>query len=62
MRDIALDQLQDIDDFKNLCKSLRNRKFDQDKWNTFIDFTIDLDKLRNDNILDHCLEFEKYFD
>jgi hypothetical protein len=62
MRDIALNQLQGIDDFKNLSKSLHNRKFDQDKWNTFIDFTIDLDKLRNDNILDHCPEFEKYFD
>jgi len=62
MRDTALQQLDQIDDFKALCRSLRRRKFDQAKWQTFIDFTRDLDNLRGDNILQHCPEFGEYFD
>lgn len=62
LRDQALEQLQGIDDFKNLCRSLEKRKFDPDKWQTFIDFTRDLDKLRGENILDYCPEFGEYFE
>jgi hypothetical protein len=41
---------------------LEKRKFDPDKWQTFIDFTRDLDKLRGENILDYCPEFGEYFE
>ena len=61
MRDTALEQLADIDDFKTLRRSLTKRKFDPELWQTFIDFTRDLDKMRGDNILDHCPEFTEYF-
>lgn len=62
MRDTALEQLSDIDDFKTLCRSLRRRTFDNDKWNTFIDFTKDLDIMRGENIVEHCPEFGEYFE
>lgn len=62
LRDLALNDLDSIDDFRVLCKSLRKRTFDVNKWHTFIDFTKDLDMLRNDNILDHCPEFGEYFE
>ena len=61
MRDTALEQLAEIDDFKTLRRSLAKRKFDPELWQTFIDFTRDLDKMRGDNILDHCPEFTEYF-
>ena len=61
MRDTALEQLAEIDDFKTLRRSLAKRKFDPELWQTFIDFTRDLDKMRGDNILDHCPEFMEYF-
>lgn len=61
MRDTALEQLADIDDFKTLRRSLAKREFNEDLWKTFIDFTRDLDKMRGDNILDHCPEFTEYF-
>lgn len=62
LRDKALEQLSDIKDFNNLCNSLQKRAFDPDKWQTFIDFTRDLDLMRGDNILDHCPEFGEYFE
>ena len=62
MRDTALEQLDGIDDFKTLCRSLRARKFDTDKWQTFIDFTRDLDALRGEHVVTHCPEFGEYFD
>ena len=52
MRDNAPEQLADIDDFKTLRRSLTKRKFDPELWQTLIDFTRDLDKMRGDNILD----------
>ena len=61
MRDTALEQLADIDDFKTLRRSLTKREFNPELWQTFIDFTRDLDKMRGDNILDHCPEFTEYF-
>lgn len=61
MRDIALQQLDGINDFKTLVKSLKNRQFDEDRWATFINFTKDLDNLRKDSIVDHCPEFAEYF-
>lgn len=61
MRDTALEQLADIDDFKTLCRSLAKREFNPELWQTFIDFTRDLDRMRGDNILDHCPEFGEYF-
>lgn len=61
MRDTALEQLADIDDFKTLRRSLAKREFNPELWQTFIDFTRDLDKMRGDNILDHCPEFTEYF-
>jgi hypothetical protein len=41
---------------------LRRRTFDNDKWNTFIDFTKDLDIMRGENIVEHCPEFGEYFE
>ena len=61
MRDSALEQLKGIEDFKTLSRSLSKRIFKPDLWQTFIDYTRDLDKMRNDNILDHCPEFAEYF-
>ena len=61
LRDEALVQLQGIDDFNTLRRSLERRKFKEDLWQTFLDYTRDLDNLRGDNVLDHCPEFKEYF-
>lgn len=61
LRDIALEQLDGISDFKKLCDSLRKRKFDLELWQTFMMFTQDLDNMRGDNIMYHCPEFAEYF-
>lgn len=62
IRDTALEQLEGIDDFKTLYKSLSKRTFDPDSWQTFIDFTKRVDNMRGENILDHCPEFGEYFE
>ena len=56
-----LNNLQQIPDFHNYCNSLSNFKFNKTLWNTFVNFTKDLDKLRNENIVDYVPEFKDYF-
>lgn len=61
IRDIALEQLSDIDDFANLCNSLKSREFESDTWNTFVKFTKILDKNRGENFLDIEPIYTEYF-
>ena len=61
IRDQALKMLFGITDFDTLCGTLQRRTFNPETWQTFLDYTRDLDQLREENILDHCPEFGPYF-
>mgnify|MGYP001453863431 CR=1 FL=1 len=45
----------------NFNNSLKSFKFDIELWNIFVNFTKDLDKLRNENVLNYIPEFSEYF-
>ena len=56
-----INKLENINDFTNFNTSLKSFKFDIELWNIFVNFTKDLDKLRNENVLNYIPEFSEYF-
>jgi MoaA/NifB/PqqE/SkfB family radical SAM enzyme len=61
IRENAIEELSGIDDFSHLTKSLKSDDTHQLHWDTFVSFTNDLDKLRNENVLNIIPEFRKYW-
>jgi len=62
LREKAIEELSNINDFTSLLKSLISDDIHQLHWNTFVSFTNNLDKLRNENVLNIIPEFRKYWD
>ena len=61
LKEKCFDNLNHIKDFNHLLSSMKNTKFDDDKWNIFCNFTNELDRIRNTNILEHLPEMEPWF-
>ena len=63
LREMAAKRIENIDSFKNFYESLLTDHKGHEKayWNTFINFTKDLDKLRNQNVTDYIPELKRYF-
>ena len=61
LRDYAIENLSLFSDFDKLVESMKQRTFNPELWETFINFTNDLDKLRNDNVLDAVPELKEHF-
>jgi len=61
LRDKAIENLSLFSDFDNLVESMKNRKFEPELWEVFINFTNDLDKMRDDNVADAVPELKEYF-
>ena len=40
---------------------MNKRTFNEEQWDIFINYTKDLDKLRNDNVVDAVPELKEYF-
>lgn len=57
----CIENLNSIKDFNTLVTSMKQSKFNNNKWNTFCRFTKELDRMRNTNILDHLPEMEPWF-
>ena len=61
LKEKCFDNLNHIKDFNHLLSSMKNTKFDDNKWNIFCNFTNELDRIRNTNILEHLPEMEPWF-
>lgn len=61
LRDMAVERLRNIPDFKKLVNSMENRTFDPELWQVFINFTRDVDRMRQEDILGVVPEFAPYF-
>jgi hypothetical protein len=61
LRDLAIENLSLFSDFDNLVESMKNRKFEPELWEVFINFTNDLDKMRDDNVIDAVPELKDHF-
>ena len=61
LRQRAINKLSSIQDFVHLTKNLKDSKINQQHWKTFKQFTIELDKIRSENVLDHVQELEEYW-
>lgn len=61
IRETVIEELSSIDDFLQLTKSLKSDDTHQLHWDTFVSFTNDLDKLRNEHVLNIIPEFRKYW-
>lgn len=57
----CIENLNSIKDFDTLVTSMKQSKFNNNKWDTFCRFTKELDRMRNTNILDHLPEMEPWF-
>jgi len=57
----CIENLNSIKDFDTLVTSMKQTKFDNNKWDIFCRFTKELDRMRNTNILDHLPEMEPWF-
>jgi len=62
IREGVMQDLRDIPDFNQLVESLKSDKIHQLHWDTFVSFTNDLDKLRNESVLNIIPELRKYWD
>ncbi len=60
LRKKIADELEQIDDFKHFSGQLKVFDFDQNLFNTFINFTRDLDKIRNEDYFGIYPELKKY--
>jgi hypothetical protein len=61
LRDEAIKNLSLFDDFDKLVESMKARTFDQELWETFINFTNDLDKMRGDSVTNAVPQLKEYF-
>ena len=61
LRDEAIKNLSLFSDFDKLVESMKNRKFDPELWEVFINFTNDLDKMRSDSVAEAVPELKEYF-
>lgn len=61
MRKTAIAQLKDIFDFKELVNNLSSDKIHNEHWDTFKQFTKELDKIRGETVLDYIPELGKYW-
>ena len=61
LRSNAIEELSSIKDFVQLTRSLKSDDIHNEHWNTFVAFTNDLDKMRNENVLNIIPEFRKYW-
>jgi len=61
LRDRAYNELKDIKEFSTLVKNLKDDAVYKEHWPTFKDFTIELDKLRDENVLDVVPELKDYW-
>jgi MoaA/NifB/PqqE/SkfB family radical SAM enzyme len=62
IRESVMQDLKDIPDFNQLVESLKSDEMHQLHWDTFVSFTNDLDKLRNESVLNIIPELRKYWD
>jgi len=62
LREQSVQQLESISDFSTLCKQLSSDEIHKKHWDTFVNFTRDLDELRNENILSVVPELKDYID
>jgi hypothetical protein len=61
LRDKAIENLSLISDFDKLVESMKTRVFDPELWEVFINFTNDLDKMRNDSVVSAIPELKDHF-
>jgi radical SAM protein with 4Fe4S-binding SPASM domain len=59
LRELAKENLKNIDDFKVLSKNLESNEMYRSHWNTFKNFTNELDLLRQEKVLDIIPEFKE---
>lgn len=58
---VATANLNEIPDFDHLVRSLEKRWWDEEKWKTFVDYTMALDLSRKTNVVNYIPEFAEYF-
>ena len=61
LKEKCFNELGNIKDFDHLLKSMKETKFDKNKWNIFCRFTKELDTMRNTDILEHLPEMKPWF-
>jgi hypothetical protein len=61
LRDQAIKNLSLFDDFDKLVESMKSRIFNPELWETFINFTNDLDKMREDSVVKAVPQLKEYF-
>ena len=58
---LLIKNLSLFDDFNKLVESMKTRIFDPELWETFINFTNDLDKMRGDSVVEAVPQLKEYF-
>jgi sulfatase maturation enzyme AslB (radical SAM superfamily) len=61
LRDKAIKNLSLFDDFNKLVESMKARTFEPELWETFINFTNDLDKMRGDSVRNAVPQLKDHF-
>jgi radical SAM protein with 4Fe4S-binding SPASM domain len=61
LRDKAIKNLSLFEDFDKLVESMKSRTFNPELWDTFINFTNDLDKMRGDSVVKAVPQLKEYF-
>lgn len=61
LRNIAIDELKDIPEFETISKSLVTDSTHTTHWETFKQFTVELDKIRGENVLNVIPELKDYW-
>ena len=61
LRDKAIGRLSLFSDFDKLVKSMEQRTFNPELWETFINFTNDLDKMRGDSVVKAVPQLKEHF-
>jgi radical SAM protein with 4Fe4S-binding SPASM domain len=62
LRDKAIKNLSLFEDFDKLVESMKKRTFNPELWETFINFTNDLDKMRGDSVVKAVPELKEHFE
>ena len=61
LRDKAIENLSLFSDFNKLVESMKQRTFNPELWEVYINFTNDLDKMRGENVVKAVPELKEHF-
>ena len=61
LRDKAIGRLSLFSDFEKLVESMKQRTFNPELWEVFINFTNDLDKMRGDSVVKAVPQLKEHF-